>query len=129
MLGIDNAKFCATFNQYDPSSKVNTKVGGETIDVTNKIDKTVLREFLKSGIGWGYMLVHKLGSKEYSKFMDSTTLEKASVIQSVKVKYPSGAKRIDVFVETPMFSLKINIRNKQGGLYPSHIMSDYKHKH
>jgi hypothetical protein len=131
MLGIDNARFCATFNQYDPANKVKSSVGGGMDNVTNTVDKGVLQEFLKSGIGYGFVLVHKQGSKVDCQFMDYKVLEKASTIQSVHVKYPDpgAAKRIDVFVETPMFSLKINIRNKQGGLYPSHIMSDYKHKH
>ena len=131
MLSIDNARFCSTFNQYDPANKVKSSVGGGMVNVTNTVDKGVLQEFLKSGIGYGFVLVHKLGSKVYCQFMDYKVLDKASTIQSVHVKYPEpgAAKRIDVFVETPMFSLKINIRNKQGGLYPSHIMSDYKHKH
>jgi hypothetical protein len=131
MLGIDNAKFCASFNQYDPANKVKSKGTGGTVNVTNKVDRGVLQEFLKSGIGYGFILVHKEGSKVNSTFMTKQVLDQASIVQSVHVKYPEpgAAKRVDVFVETPMFSLKINIRNKQGGLYPSHIMSDYKHKH
>lgn len=131
LLGIDNVRFCATFNQYDPANKVKGKVAGGTVNVTSKVDKGLLQDFLKSGIGWGYLLVHKIGSNVESKYMDTTTLNKASVVQSVHVKYPDpgAAKRVDVFIETPEFSLKINIRNKQGGLYPSHVMSDYKHKH
>ena len=40
----------------------------------------------------------------------------------------SGGKRIDIVVDTPYITLKFNIRNKQGGVYPSHIMCDYSFK-
>ena len=44
------------------------------------------------------------------------------------VKYggkTSAGKRVDIEIDTPNITLKINIRNKQGGVYPSHIMCDY----
>ena len=37
----------------------------------------------------------------------------------------SAGKRVDIDIDTPNIMLKINIRNKQGGVYPSHIMCDY----
>ena len=37
-------------------------------------------------------------------------------------------KRIDIVFESEKYRFKINIRNKQGKLYPSHIMCDYKAK-
>ena len=40
----------------------------------------------------------------------------------------SAGKRIDVEIDTPFIALKFNIRNKQGGVYPSHIMCDYTFK-
>ena len=40
----------------------------------------------------------------------------------------SAGKRVDIDIETPFITLKINIRNKQGGVYPSHIMCDYTFK-
>ena len=48
-------------------------------------------------------------------------------VKSVKVQYPKKgtAKRLDIEVVTKLYIFKINIRNKQGGLYPSHIMCDY----
>ena len=35
-------------------------------------------------------------------------------------------KRIDMTFKNSFFEYKLNIRNKQGGKYPSHLMMDYK---
>ena len=63
--------------------------------------------------------------------MGVSELKKAARVETVKVMYPKSgqAKRIDVQIMTPMYEFKVNIRNKQGGLYPSHIMCDYKYRH
>jgi len=37
-------------------------------------------------------------------------------------------KRIDIEFSNQYFDFKLNIRNKQGGIYPSHMMLDYKTK-
>ena len=37
-------------------------------------------------------------------------------------------KRIDVEFHSDYFDFKLNIRNKQSGVYPSHVMLDYKSK-
>lgn len=37
-------------------------------------------------------------------------------------------KRIDLKFESEYYIFKLNIRNKQGKLYPSHIMCDYVRK-
>ena len=39
-----------------------------------------------------------------------------------------NGKRIDMEFSNGYFDFKLNIRNKQGGLYPSHLMLDYKSK-
>ena len=39
-----------------------------------------------------------------------------------------NGKRIDMEFSNAYFDFKLNIRNKQGGLYPSHLMLDYKSK-
>jgi hypothetical protein len=63
--------------------------------------------------------------------MDKATAAKAVKPKSVKVRYPATgtAKRIDILIETDLFEFKVNIRNKQGGVAPSHIMCDYSTKH
>ena len=37
-------------------------------------------------------------------------------------------KRIDIIALTPTYSLKFNIRSKNGGILPTHIMCDYKER-
>jgi len=37
-------------------------------------------------------------------------------------------KRVDIRFSNTYFDFKVNIRNKQGGKYPSHIMCDYVSK-
>jgi len=125
MLGVDNIKFCQVFQQYGSGAGSE-----EEIDVTAKCDKAKLTNFLKGGIGHGYVLVHKIGNEVHHKMMTPTVLESAAKPTSVKVRYPFGsAKRVDIFVETSLFSLKMNIRSKDGDLYPTHIMADYVMKH
>ena len=38
------------------------------------------------------------------------------------------AKRLDIHCESSNYKFMFNLRNKQSGLYPSHIMCDYKKK-
>lgn len=124
LFGIDYVKFCNVFNQY------NSKPTLITENTFSKIDKNKLKKFLMSGIGYGYHLVHKIGKEVHHKRMEKADLEKYATPLSCMIRYPIGtAKRVDVFVETPVYKLKINIRNKQGGVYPSHIMSDYEAKY
>lgn len=122
MFGIDNVKFCRLFTEHG--------IGGlneEVQDVTSKIDRGVLTRFIMSGIGYGYHLVHKDKNTIHHFEMTKGKLQNACTPQKVIVRYPFGsAKRVDVTVITPVFQLKINIRNKQGGLYPTHVMADYK---
>lgn len=124
LFAIDHGMFCRVFNEYGK--------GKEMVEVNTfrEIDKTKLKKFLMSGIGYGYHLVHKIGKIVYHQPMTRRELESYATPLSCEVRYPIGsAKRVDIFVETPMFKLKLNIRNKQGGTYPSHIMSDYEAKH
>lgn len=124
LFGIDDEPFCRVFNEYGKGNDLHV------VDTFNKIDKTKLKNFLKSGIGYGYHLVHKIGKIVYHQPMTKESLDRAATPLSCEVRYPIGtAKRVDIFVETPGYKLKLNIRNKQGGLYPSHIMSDYEAKH
>ena len=76
----------------------------------------------------GYWMVHRKGKKVEFYEMTRARMRKASTIKSIKILYPKKgeAKRIDIEVVTPLYIFKFNIRNKQGGLYPSHIMCDYK---
>ena len=73
-------------------------------------------------------MVHKKKNKVETYKMDRRRMMDSAKIKKVTVLYPKPgtAKRIDIEVITKLYQFKINIRNKQGGLYPSHIMCDYK---
>lgn len=120
MFGIDNAIFCSVFN--------GTMKRGMSVDTTRKINRTSLENLIKSGIGYGFHMIHKKGSTIISKKIDVQYRDAASKVQSVKVFYGgktgTGA-RVDIEVRTPKYVLKFNFRNKQGGKYISHLMCDY----
>lgn len=133
-LGIDPEMFVNIFQSYDAKAGAKrTKVQKNNVDVTSKVNKAKLKKFLASGVGYGYHLIHAASPTKDSItefYIDKNDALKYVNPQKVIVQYPTGggAKRIDVLIETPKFTFKVNIRNKQGGLYPSHIMCDYKIK-
>ena len=133
MLGIDHQRFVDVFASYRGKEKPKgSKRGGERIDVIRDIDKDKLMHFLRSGIGYGYVLVHKHANNTihyYDILSEDKMKDLIGDIKSVKVEYPidGNKKRVDVFVETDNMSLKINLRSKSSQyVYPTHIMMDYK---
>ena len=127
MFGINHTRFCSVFNAYDKEKAIHY----HEEDTTSTINKSILTKFIKSGIGYGYTMVHNINSSIDVYLIDKAYLDTASVPQSCKVFYggKSGdAKRVDMVVETPKYVLKFNIRDKNGGIYPSHILCDYKKK-
>jgi hypothetical protein len=132
ILGIDPIEFANIFKSYSQGSKA-IKSPKKEVDVTNSIDKNKLREFLASGVGYGYHLIHAANPTRddiSDYFITLSDVMKFVDPKRVVVQYPTGnAKRVDVRIDTPKFEFKVNIRNKQGGLYPTHVMCDYKIKH
>ena len=127
MFGIDEARFIEIFTKYDRANakKKSQKV---IVDATRQANKPALQRLLLTGIGYGYYMVHRKGKKVEFYEMNPARLKKASRISSIKILYPKpgDAKRIDIEVITPLYIFKFNIRNKQGGLHPTHLMCDYK---
>ena len=64
--------------------------------------------------------------------IDQAYMKKASTITgAVKINYGGSqgkGKRVDIHLESSLYKFMFNLRNKQSGLYPSHIMCDYKKK-
>ena len=127
MFNINNALFCDIFNG-------NLKQGYSE-DIWKKMttkQKSNLKTFLKSGIGHGYTIVHKLtnGIKVYE--IDEKYMDEAATPQSCTVYYggkTGTGKRIDMEIETGHYILKLNIRDTQGGDgYPTRMMCDYSYK-
>ena len=121
--GIINIQFT---NNTNTTIKI-TNILGE--NVFGKMDKAMFINFLKSGIGYGYHYVHAKKPSEIHHFaMTKAFMNKLAQPRSAIAYYggkTSAGKRVDIDIDTPNIMLKINIRNKQGGVYPSHIMCDY----
>jgi hypothetical protein len=135
LFGIDPIRFRNVFMNYtapDPLAKKGKSEKDEVIVKLSPQKKRDLISFIRTVIGHGYYLVHEHNDHSVSHYnINEKFLDKASnVISELTILYPKGgsAKRIDIKLETDVFYLNFNIRNKQGGILPSHIMCDYKIK-
>lgn len=129
MFGIDEVKFCESFNNYPRSKPIqNHKV------VSRSFNKSAIEKLLRSGIGYGYYMVHHKGSGTNIDIyeIDKGYMRSASTITGgITINYggmDGKGKRIDIECESGKYRFKFNIRNKQGGQYPTHVMCDYKKK-
>jgi hypothetical protein len=135
LFGIDAIRFRNVFMNYkapDPLAKKGKAEKDEVIVTLSPQKKKDLISFIRTVIGHGYYLIHEHNDHSVSFYnINEKFLDKASnVISDLTILYPKGgaAKRIDIKLETDVFHLNFNIRNKQGGILPSHIMCDYKIK-
>ena len=76
-------------------------------------------------------MVHQISGDnvEFISFLTEDDLNKfVSNIESAKILYPIGGKdkRVDIVVRYPSIEIKFNIRSKDGGVLPTHLMADYK---
>lgn len=126
LFGIDETKFCHVFN--GKSKKIS-----EHIDKKPKADMSNIKRFLKTAIGSGYWMIHGHDNGKITMW-EMTTQKTNAAANSISkpVVYYGGktgtGKRIDVEFTNEYFDFKLNIRNKQSGIYPSHVMLDYKSK-
>ena len=126
-LGIDNESFCKVFNDYGKGKQM---VVPHKINVSSKVNKNMLKSFIQTAIGANYWMVHGMGDNiwfwEMSKEKNPAM---ATISSGIEVLYGGSngtGKRIDMTFSNSYFEFKLNIRNKQAGLYPSHLMMDYK---
>lgn len=134
MLCIEPDRFREVFTSYKgkaPGEK-KSKAQKENIDITSKIKRNAtFKTFMQSVMGYGFVLVHQ-SSKGDVDFIDLTTEsalnEFIADIKEAHIEYPKPgeAKRVDVVIKYPKIEFKINIRSKDGGVLPTHIMADYK---
>ena len=125
-LGIDNKTFCAVFNSYAKGKPGQFQVK------KGKVDIAKLQHLVKSGIGSGYYYVQGgKGSNLFFKIDEKYTKEASKITSEPKVYYggmDGKGKRVDVVFESTKYIFKVNIRPKDRGVYPTHIMCDYKAK-
>ena len=126
MFNINDALFCDIYNG-------NLKKGyvEDVWKTMSSKQKNELKNFLISGVGHGYTIVHKLTGKTEVYEIDKKYMLEAATPTSCNVYYggKSGAgKRIDMEIETGHYILKLNIRDTQGGDgYPTRMMCDYSY--
>ena len=133
MFGIDHQKFLTVFNKFEKGLRSpivenhiqDTKLGNA--------GKNALEDLVASGVGYGYWMVHYTGSKLVVYEIDEDYMNKASSLvgNTVEINYGGAggkAKRIDMIFETQKYEFKFNMRNKQGGVYPTHSNGDYYKK-
>mgnify|MGYP000041008726 FL=1 len=128
-FGIDNELFCRVFNEYR-EDKTGTNFT-EYHKATNDYDKEKLFNLVESGIGTGYFMLKGGKKTEFFFVGDEYNKQASEPISGIEIQYGGQTgigKRIDIVFESEKYRFKINIRNKQGKLYPSHIMCDYKAK-
>ena len=128
MLGIDNELFCRVFNEYSEDGEGTNFKSEHKNEVP---DQEKLNNLMLSGIGSGYYMVRGSDSGAFDFFfIDDEYLKKAAEPTSgIFVEYGGSggtAKRVNVKFTTGKYKITINIRNKQGGIAPTHIMADYK---
>jgi len=128
-FGIDEELFCEVFNQYGKKS-FKDESGKKKL---NGAQKKLLSNLLSTGIGADYWMVHGQENKSVNfYYMDETKNTTASAApDEVLINYGGAggrAKRVDVEFSNTYFDFSLNIRNKQSGVYPSHIMLDYTTK-
>ena len=133
MFNIDEDKFRAVFANYN--GKIDgkkTKSEKEVVDITSKLNNNkIFDEFVRSVIGYGFIMVHQISGDnvEFISFLTEDDLNKfVSNIESARILYPIGGKdkRVDIVVRYPSIEIKFNIRSKDGGVLPTHLMADYK---
>jgi hypothetical protein len=117
---IDPKSFCDVFNQ-----KLDR-------GFTEDVNPTELTELLKTGIGEGYHVIHKVPGKIISKKMDRAALDTASRVGSAKVYYGGkggNGRRIDYVLESSTYKFQLNIRDTQGrDGYPTRLMCNFSYK-
>lgn len=122
LFGIDEKMFCDVFNGKSSSG----------VTVTPTFNRSNMMDFMKSGIGEGYHIIHKLAGSIKSKKMDSSALTKAATITSIKVYYggkTGTGKRVDIEMESSTYKFKLNIRDTQGkDGYPTRLLCDFSYK-
>ena len=122
LFGINETLFCDVFN--------GRLQRGQSVVTT--VDKPKMQKLLKSGIGEGYHIIHKMAGSILSKKMDMAALEKAARVTNATVYYggkTGTGKRVDIEMESTTYRFKLNLRDTQGkDGYPTRLMCDFSYK-
>ena len=130
-FGLDEQKFCDTFNKFDAGESYGAK------DNSPKVDQQLLKSLIKGSLGYGYHYVHLERGKIKHFEIDKSFLEKAANASNVRIEYGGqggGAKRVNIHLTTPLMDMMFNIRNTTtkgtrddpNRVYPDKLQSAYK---
>ena len=130
MFDIDPLLFCKSFlDTNDPAR------GGKLPNMTaNNVDKAEIKKLLKSGIGYGYWMVHNDGTGKIDWYEMSKQYmnDSATITGNVQIYYgrmQGNGIGVNMTCESQNYKFTFNIRNKQAsGAFPTHMMCDYKKK-
>ena len=84
-------------------------------------------------MGKGYWMVHGRSRSNVEIYeVNDSYLNRATTLTGKITAYYGGTtgkgKKVVVDCESSLYKFQFNFRNKQGKLYPSHVMCDYKKK-
>jgi len=119
IFGISENLFCNQFNTLSGNGEIKI----------NHSDNTKIQTFLKTGIGCNYHLLHLNNNIINSTYITKKYLNEISKVNDIKIIYPKYGKKINIHILNKYIKINVNIRNKSGGLFPTHIMGDYKLLH
>ena len=130
MFGLDTKeymnKFCESFADYPRKKAIQGHVA-----TLNPPSKAAIQNLLKSGIGYGYWMVHntKGTTIDCYEITEKYMTDAAKIIGSIKVYFGrmnGKGKGVNITCSSKHYNFIFNVRNKQGKLFPSHVMCDYK---
>lgn len=134
MFGIDHQDFLSVFERYVGKDAASASVENHlrTVTLTNS-QKSALEDLIASGVGKGYWMTHYDGGRLHFYQIDQKYLNDASTLigNTIELQYGGGngkAKRINMTFETKTYEFSFNVRNKSGGVYPTHTNGDYYKK-
>lgn len=132
LFSIDENKFKKSFTSYVKKDTRVAKGNYEIVDITDNLKHNdIFTTFLKSVIGYGFIMVHQNTGDDidYIDFSTNDKLEKyVNNIKSAEIKYPQNGetKRLIVNVKLELIEFNFIFRAKDGGIYPTHLLADYK---
>lgn len=124
ILGIDEKRFCDSFNDYDVK---NSKRTVDLVTVTQNINKQRLENLVKATIGYGYIMVHKQKGGTSVILMNKSKMKKYLTIKNVDVQYPvnGSIKLVKAKVQLDGLDIDFVIRATDGSVYPTHMVANY----
>jgi len=129
MFNIEQQPFIDIFKKY---GKGGSGISPYIVQTTLTNDqKQALQKLIYSGVGHGYWMAHFTKGKLEFYEIDEPYCKRASTLKSNKVELQYGgsdgkSKRINMKFSTQKYDFSYNIRNTQGGIWPTRTNGDYK---